>query len=346
MAARPKRDHTGRLLPEARPDGAVGDGLLLRNGDQIERSIFGTTLLPEVEAHIRAFYPRTSPWSELWPAIQAFVIRIVLAIRPPTVQSSRNSMVAVSRFAGWATQEGIDLVEEELFHPLRIEAFTACTWVGTEYFRATVRSRLRAIGREVTRDAPWAPEPTRLRRRELAVPYSALEVDLLRQDIARQFKVTRRAAEVVHYLGLGAGLKSTVLARTTADHIVVVDGTWCVAVEHDGTVRYVPILRPYVAPIRELAKRYSDGPMAHRNGHRMQVGEMLERFVPGPRTPRPSTWRYRSTWLVSHLAIGTRIDLIIEAAGVREQRGIMDLLPYLPPVDSATTLRILAGPEA
>ncbi len=187
---------------------------------------------------------------------------------------------------------------------------------------------------------------TRLRRRELAVPYSALEVDLLRQDIARQFKVTRRAAEVVHYLGLGVGLKSTVLARTTAEHIVDIGGTWYVAVERDGTVRYVPILHPYVAPIRELAKRYSDGPIAHRNGHRMHVGEMLERFVPGPHTPRPSTWRYRSTWLVSHLAIGTRLDLIIEAAGVREQRGIMDLLPYLPPVDPGATLRILAGADA
>jgi len=324
----------------------VGDGLLLRNGEQVERGIFGTTLRPEVEAHVRAYVPLSSPWRELWPVIQAFVVRIALAVRPPSVNSARSTTVAVTRLAGWAVGEGVALEEEVLFRPLRIEQFTAWPGAGSEGLRANMRSRLRAIGREVTRDAPWPPEPTRLRRRELAVPYMPFEIDLLREDIERQFKVTRRAAEVVHNLCLGAGLRPKAVRQVTAAHVVQIHGTWCVATQHGEVVHHIPIRLPYVPVILDLADRYPAGPLAHRNAHRMDVSVMLERFRPGPCTPVPNTWRYRSTWLLSHLALGTRIDLIIEAAGVRDQRGIMDLLQYLPPVEAPVAMRMLVGPAS
>jgi len=344
MPARPpKRDHTGRTLPVARPDGVVGDGLLLRDGEQIERGIFGATLNPAVERQVHGYRPMKSPWRELWPLIQEFVVRIVLAIRPPTVQSSRHSMIAVSRLSGWAVQRGLELDEETVFHPLRIEEFTAWTADTEASFRSNMRSRLRAIAREVTRDAPWLPEPTRLASRTLKPPYTALEVDLLAEDIARQARVTRRAAEAMHNLGLGAGLKAKALRAVTAAHIVQVHGVWCVVVERPDASHQVPILLQYVEPVRELAARYPTGPLLHENAHRKNVGEMVHKFRPGPCTPWPNTWRYRSTWLVSHLVLGTRIDLVIDAAGVREQQGLVDLLAYMPPVDPPSAMQILAG---
>lgn len=144
MSARPKRDHNGRRLPTARADGVVGDGLLLRDGEQIEQGVFDSALHPDVEAQINGYVPMKSPWRELWPLIRAFVVRIVLAVRPPTVQSSRHSMIAVTRLAGWAVQEGLELDEEVLFHPLRIEEFTAWATDFDTPFRSNLRARLRA----------------------------------------------------------------------------------------------------------------------------------------------------------------------------------------------------------
>jgi len=70
---------------------------------------------------------------------------------------------------------------------------------------------------------------------------------------------------------------------------------------------------------------------------------MLQDFRTGNSTPRPVVWRYRSTWLLTHLAMGTRLDVLSDAAGVREQRGLVGLLKYLPPLDPAEATRLLSG---
>jgi len=129
----------------------------------------------------------------------------------------------------------------------------------------------------------------------------------------------------------------------TADHVLEVHGVWCVAVERPGAVHHVPILLAQVPAVLELVERYPVGPLIHEDAHRKEVGEMLQKFRRGPCTPQPNTWRYRSTWLLSHLALGTRIDLIVEAAGVRDQRGITELMRHLPQLDPAVAMQMLAG---
>ena len=345
MPPRPKRDHSGRRLPTARADGVVGDGLLLRDGEQIDRPLFSNQLLPEVESRIRNYRPRKSPWFELWPLIQEFVVRIVLSICPPTSESARYSMIAVTRFSGWATQQGLELDEEVLFQPIRVEQFIAVApFCDAE--RRNVRSRLRAIGRKVTRKAPWPPEPTRLSRVALQPPYSTTDIELLWHDIGRQYKTIKRAAEVVHHLGLGAGLRPMTIRATTADQIVQVCGYWCVAAQRKDVVHHIPILAPHVPAVLDLADRYPVGPLVHEWAHRKTISAMLQDFKKGYSTPRPVVWRYRSTWLLSHLAMGTRLDLLRDAAGVREQRGLMELLKYLPPVGQADSIRLLGGGDA
>ncbi len=50
----------------------------------------------------------------------------------------------------------------------------------------------------------------------------------------------------------------------------------------------------------------------------MDLDEVIGRFKQRTLTPQPSIWCYRSTWLLGHLARGTRLDLLRYAAGVRE----------------------------
>jgi len=343
--AKPKRDHTGRLLPKARADGIVPAGLLKRDGGHLDRPLFAATLSPEVETVIYNYRPRQWPWCELWPIIQAFVLGIVLSFRPPTVASARHSMVAVTRFAGWAVQRGLELDVEVLFQPVRVEEFAATAEIG-ENDRKNMRSRLRAIGREVTRDAPWPTEPTRISRLDMRPPYSKVEVDLLERDIEHQYKTIKRAAKVVHHLGLGAGLRARVLRVVSADDLGQRHGRWCVRVHGANADHFIPILLPHVPAVLKLAEEHPDGPLIHDWAHRKTVGAMLQDFRQGNSTPKPNSWRYRSTWLLSHLALGTRLDVLKDAAGVREQRGLIDLLQYLPLLDDAEITHMLAGPEA
>lgn len=313
MARKPARDHNGRKIPLASADGVVEEGILKRDGGQLDKPLFADVLLPQVEATIRNYRPHKAPWAELWLLIEAFVVRIVLSIRPPTVESARQSSFAVSRLAGWAVLRCLELDEEIIFHPLRIEEFASSVEGLSDSHRFCLRARLRAIGRKVTVRAPWPPAPPRGGRRFLSVPYSETEIDLLLHDITQQSPALRRPSEVVHHLGLGAGLRPSAMLVVEAEDLVQVHGEWCVAVRHQGTVHYVPILRAHVPPLLGLAERYSVGPMVHEHVGRRSIGDLLQYFKAGRSTPWPSSWRYRSTWLLRHLILGTRIDFIAQA---------------------------------
>lgn len=343
MARKPALDHTGRKVPVASADGIIQAGFLTRDGGQLDKGLSADVLLPQVEVAIRNYRPRKAPWAELWPLIEAFVLRIVLLIRPPTVESARLSSFAVTRLAGWAVQRHLALDEEIIFHPLRVEEFIATVEGFTEGHRYELRTRLRAIGPMVTRDAPWPPPPPRQTRRLLSVPYTGTEIELLKHDIAQQSPILQRPSEVVHHLGLGAGLRPGTIRVVEAEDLVQVHGEWCVAVRQGAAVYYVPILRAHVPPLLELAERYSVGPMVHERADRKTIGSMLQYFKAGRSTPWPSAWRYRSTWLLTHLILGTRLDLIARAAGVRDPKSLVDLLKYLPALDPAEATRLIAG---
>ncbi len=346
MAREPARDHTGRKIPSARADGVVEEGILKRDGGQLDKPLFGDELSPEVETRIRNYRPQKAPCSVLWPLMAAFVVRIVLLVCPPTVESARNSMIAVTRFAGWALQEDLELKEEVIFQPLRVEEFTAAIAFLGPGVQGNMRSRLRAIGRRVTRKAPWPAQPTRVSRIDLQPPYSRIETDLLLHDIDRQYKTIKRAAEVTHHLGLGAGLRARVLRVVTADDLVEMHGVLCVRVVSGLVVYYVPILRAHVPALLDLRERYTEGPLIHEWAHRKSVSDMLADFKYGRSTPRLNTWRYRSSWLLSHLALGTRLDVLTATAGVRELRGLNELLRYLPALEDADKFRMLTGDDS
>jgi len=346
MARKPKRDHNGRLIPTGPVDGVAAEGFLKRDGELLlPRSIFGDELRPEVEAHIHSYRPRTSPWIELWPLIRIFVLRILLFIKPPTLDSAKDSTWAVTRFAGWSVQQGLKLTEEVVFQPLRVEEFVAGVAMSA-ISRRNLRSRLRAIGRQVTQKAPWPPEPVRLPRSERQRPYTATDLDLLERDIARQSPAVRRAAESVHHLVLGAGLRPTALRTVGAVHLVEVHGFWCLAIRRGDTVSYIPILAAHVSAVLDLASRYPDGPFVHPRAEELGIYKVLAGFKCGNSTPHPNAQRYRSNWFLEHLLWGTRLDLLVAAAGVRELYGLHELLRYLPPVSEAETIRRLAGGEA
>ncbi|MGI9080173.1 MAG: hypothetical protein ACR2GF_05045 [Acidimicrobiales bacterium] len=179
----------------------------------------------------------------------------------------------------------------------------------------------------------------------IAAPYSALEEELLERDIQHQSPTVWRSAQAIHHLGLGVGLRPNGVRAVTAEHVVKVRGTWCVAVQLNGTVQFVPIRLGHVEAILDLTERFQEGPLVHERAAIKELGSMLAYFKAGNSTPWPLAYRYRSTWMLAHLAAGVRIDVIGRAAGVRTPRHILDLLQYLPAAEPDEEMRLLSGAE-
>ena len=146
-------------------------------------SVFDSSLHPDVEAQINgATVPDEEP---LAGAValdsRAFVVRIVLAVRPPTVQSSRHSMIAVARAWPDGPCRGAS-------NWMRRCSSTPCasrsspSWA-TDFdtpFRSNLHARLRAIAREAITDGPVAPGAHTLGKQpRSSLPTAPLEVDLL-----------------------------------------------------------------------------------------------------------------------------------------------------------------------
>ncbi|MDQ6945334.1 MAG: hypothetical protein M3256_03475 [Actinomycetota bacterium] len=343
MAPRVKRDHHGRKVPRATPDGTVADGWLMCDGTSLATLVTSDTLTPEIEAYIHSYKPRLSPFREAWPMTAAFVVRVVLALRPPTVQSARNSLVVVARIAYWAYETEIPLEEEGVFHPDVVDLFVALPHIPAAKALHDYRPRLRTIGRTVTKRAPWPAMCERISYRPLSHPYTASEEALLLNDIGCQYPTVARAAEAVHHLCLGAGAKSAEVPIVTANDLIKVDGLWCLRLGIGDASRLVVIEQDHVGPILRLAAASPEGPLVHKRGGERDLSDILKRFECGPNTPRPSTRRYRSTWLLRHLGRGTRLDVLAAAAGVRELSGLLSLLEHLRALDPAEARRWMAG---
>ena len=64
-----------------------------------------------------------------------------------------------------------------------------------------------------------------------------------------------------------------------------------------------------------------------------------------PGWPRYSASRMRSTWLVTHLSMGTRLPELARAAGLEGVTVLSDLLEYVSAVGEDDATSILRGRE-
>lgn len=295
---------------------------------------------------IEAYRPRRPATLEVWPSIRPIVVRVTLAICPPTHLSAQRSMGVVSRFSAWGATEFITLAEESLFTPSQVETFIRIMEDASPTSRATYRSRLETIGRAVTTKAPWPPLEEAISRAVRQPPYMQFDLAAIEADLANQpTELKWRAGWTVHAFGLGVGPFPAEFLAITADDITVTDGVVEVALGEGPTRRVVPVLAPYGALILELAERFSEGPIIYPLRRKWDLNTLIRKVRLSNLTPPLSGHRYRSTWLTRHLELGTPLKLLLPAAGLVEAKALHDLLPFVPDLDPAVARRLLAGGE-
>jgi hypothetical protein len=280
-----------------------------------------------------------------WAAVQPFVVECAARLGlNPSAGASRVVRV-LARLAAWSLDEGLPLEAEVVLDPDTIERFvTSRKSIGRS--QATDRGVLRRVGPLLTTKAPWEPRPAPLARRQVALPYSDAELVRLHDDARSQSTQSRRrAARALLALGAGAGLDGRWIARVRANDVACSASGLLVTVG-EPSARVVPVLGAHEGELAELVTSAGDefligGYSVARN----RAGALAASLAVGHGHSRFSASRLRSTWLVSHLRMGTRLPELARAAGLGGVTVLSDLLEFVPAIGEAEANEMLRGPR-
>lgn len=299
----------------------------------------------DIERRIEGYVPRDIPAPAWEKKLRPFVIPALHAAAPVGLAAMERFARVLTLIAAWCVKEGIPLDIEVVLDPDTVERFCSKGLKKTAS-RASYRATLRKLGRGLTTTAPWEPRPEPMPARLPAPPYSEAELVALIEDATRQSTPGRkRKAQALIVLGVGAGLDGRWARKVRGTDVVRIG--WGVGVKVGAPrPRVVPVLATFEEEIVRLAEEAGDeylvgGTTTHRN----RTNEISARFEDGHNHPKLSSPRLRSTWIVTHLTMGTRLPELLAAAGTKRIETFDALLRYVPAMDPSTALDMLRGSE-
>ncbi|MGW8565348.1 site-specific integrase [Isoptericola sp. NPDC055881] len=281
-----------------------------------------------------------------WQPVAEFTRAVALDIRPVDRRRAIEAMRTLSQFVVWAHRQGIPLEREKIFTPDVVGRYIA---VGCSHLahasRATRRSDLRRFSTAVTRRAPWAPLPARMRADYAIVPYTHAEVDRLLEVAEQQRTPTqRRRLTSTLALGLGTGIYPRETWRVTTDHLVLRHGHLCLEVPGDMP-RTIPITPPHDTTLDRIRR---DDPgstilgFIAREWDRSRLWHMIEKAEIPADCPPIRMSRLRATWMLDHLQHRVHLNALAQLAGVTSWKSFGHLMGYLPPFDEADLVAEIA----
>lgn len=282
-----------------------------------------------------------------WDAVAWLVREAVMASagQGSTAQRYRSHTAA---FAAWGHANGCAADLESLFALDTIERYIAVGMPSAaESTRATRRSILRRIARHASPTLNHLPAPAPLPYRRVRAPYSRDEIAGYRRlTRAQPSDGRRRSLSAVLGLGLGCGLDCRDLGWVRGGDVTRDrGGTVTVHVCGGSRPRTVVCLAAHEDDIWELAEGCGDRLMIGGQvlGRHNVTSVTLANLITDSTLPRLVTSRLRSTWMLTHLQLGTPLPIFMPAAGLTTVRPLEDLLHYLPDADSEVAAAWLRG---
>jgi hypothetical protein len=278
-----------------------------------------------------------------WAVVGPFVLERAARLEFERSAGSMRVVRALARLALWSLQQGLPLEADMVLDPENVDRFIATELVDDPSW-ATYRSVLYRLGPQLTKTAPWADRSRRTHKRRVAAPHSPTEIAGLRGDAFSQPTTgRRRAARALVALGAGAGLDGRWGVGVAGDDVRIHNGVVVVTV-HGPLSRDVPVLAAWEDEVLALAAGMGDEFLVGgRSMARNRAGNLARRVTVASGHPKLSSARLRSTWLVAHLAMGTRLPELARAAGLRGVTVLSDLLSYVAALDDADALAMLRG---
>lgn len=286
------------------------------------------------------------------------IARDALVVAPQPVRKTwvRYTLSTVSGLVGWCEESGQPLDRQHvLSSQVRHRYLTVVRADMATAARGSYRARLDLIANAVLNagEVVYVDRPS-LIANDVVTPYTVDEEAALWSFGQVMRPVTRQhryRALLALTFGLGAPRRDVTgvrpeHVRVDADGVHVLLGntdadslrevTCLAAWEPDllGVVDLTPHGRPIVAPDRVDAhiKFQIDAAVQKVNAMRPPVPFMMTRA--------------RNTWIARHLALGTPLRLLMQAANVKHVGHMADLLAWVPDVDPQTSRRYLRGASA
>lgn len=255
-------------------------------------------------------------------------------------------MSIVAHYLTWRHSRRLDTSLEASFTLDAIDAYCELGIVDLEpVTRSTYRSRLMPIADAIDPHSIPRPVFTSGGHQPIKSCYSRAEEAAIRRVAERQpRKITRRKMCAVVGLAAGAGLDTVDMRHLQVDHIDVTD---------NGIGVHVPGSRPRFTVVRRdyehLVVEGIHGLTRHQLlfgthvGRRNVLGNTFDDASLFDDTPRIEVSRLRSTWLASLMEARVPVQVILNAAGLKSARALIDLLPHLRQTQDADVVTMLRG---
>lgn len=290
------------------------------------------TTAAEAHAWLDTYAPRFVD-AKAWSAVKGFVIdcaRELVDDHGVTREALPRYTLALVKLAQYCRRTHQPLNRATILDPYTVNQFAAAIATLDTGSAGTYQANLRFIGQRLSPGPMWE-RPTPVNRRAVPVPYSPAELAELRAQVAKNTPDRRRGGEALMTLGLGAGLDGRWAAKVAREDIVDAGDGPAVAV--DG--RLVPVLRTHEDDLEQLLADTPPGDLLVGGSakHKNAANEIAARVRLDPSCPRLSSGRLRSTWIVTHLTLGTRLPELAELAEAAGTVGITtfsDLLEFVP----------------
>lgn len=293
------------------------------------------------------FYRPLDVDDRVWRVVAPEVRRWVILAKPPHWRRALHLLQAASKLVLWCHEHDVPVIADAALRHTTIERFIATGLADfKESTRNTIRSRLLHLSRSVcTPKVGNLPAAPRLRRARVKAPY---EPELIDQYLAladAQATARRRnGLAAIVLLGAGAGLSANEMRYVTGNRISFENGLQRVRLER-RTARWAFVLARYTDRLQNLAtvagsRLLLGGESPER---RDATAGLLSSIDGGQDLPPLEVGRLRSTWIVEHLTIGTRLDVLMEAAGLKSSTSITDLVRYVPAMPQAQKFSQLRG---
>lgn len=253
-----------------------------------------------------------------------------------SVRATQQALSAMAGFADWLVHTGAGDLDASSLRADLIDAYTA--------FRMhEVRGAVAERERKLLRTLGGIPNTVEKRdvstSADSTAPYTHDEQGSIRRWAQAQPLPHRQPlALAVTALGLGCGLTLSEMTQVRTDDVhLLPDGLAGVRIGK----RVVPALASWAEELEQVANAGKAGSYLVRPNASARtfrgLHSALDRFDP----PAPSTQRMRATWLHAHVEAGTRVDVLIAAAGLKSSDMLRRILPHVRPVPEAMRVQAL-----
>ena len=267
-------------------------------------------------------------------AIRPFLRTVISASTLSGVESVRKHCTHIAALATYARQRGLQLEPAQVLTTAFIDEYIRLGMPGAgDTVRAERRRRLLALATTVNPGPTTPARLTPIEHRSIKPPYTPAESAVIARVCRTQPTEAKRCAlSVVVALGCGAGLDSVDFRRLYTDHIEDL-GT-------EGLQIHVQDPRPRIAPVRRAWEDLLRSAITGRRRGELLLGDKEDRRNTASRAvgnaalynvPHIEPARLRATWLADLMTDNIPIGLLLQAAGLKSARTLVDLAPHLGP---------------